>query len=85
MALQWFEPNLLSDSDPEDCPLWMDNWSEHELDCLQMKESQCINKYVVEFNHIASQLQGYRDGTLHHFYTGLPNCIKDEICHVGKP
>ncbi|KAG6326228.1 hypothetical protein ID866_12860 [Astraeus odoratus] len=21
----------------------------------------------------------------HHFYTGLPDHIKDEICHVGKP
>ncbi|KAG6327362.1 hypothetical protein ID866_11727 [Astraeus odoratus] len=105
MALQWFEPDLLSDSDPDDCPLWMDDWkefiielqtifgphdlvtdAEHELDHLQMKESQCINKYVIEFNHIASQLRGYRDGMLHHhFYTGLPDHIKDEICCVGKP
>ncbi|KAG6326890.1 hypothetical protein ID866_12199 [Astraeus odoratus] len=99
MALQWFEPNLLSDSDPDDHPLWMDDWrefiielqttfrphdlvtdAEHELDCLRMKENQCINKYVVEFNCIALQLQGYGDGTLHHhFYTGLPDHIKDEI------
>ncbi|KAG6327019.1 hypothetical protein ID866_12070 [Astraeus odoratus] len=50
-----------------------------------MKENQHVNKYVVEFNCIASQLQGYGDGTLcHHFYTGLPNHIKDKICHVGK-
>ncbi|KAG6328426.1 hypothetical protein ID866_10663, partial [Astraeus odoratus] len=97
MALQWFEPNLLSDSDPNDCPLWMDDWkefivelqttfrphnlvtdAEHKLDHLQMKENQHINKYVVEFNCIASQLQGYGDGALcHHFYTSLPNCIKD--------
>ncbi|KAG6329456.1 hypothetical protein ID866_9633 [Astraeus odoratus] len=91
--------------DPNDHPLWMDNWREfvielqttfrphnlvadakHELDHLQMKENQCINKYVVEFNCIASQLQGYGDGALcHHFYTGLPDHIKDKICHVGKP
>ncbi|KAG6327249.1 hypothetical protein ID866_11840 [Astraeus odoratus] len=103
MALQWFEPNLLSDSNPDDCPLWMDNWKEfiielqttfgphdpvtdakHELDHLQMKENQHINKYVVEFNCIASQLQGYGDGALHHhFYTGLPDHIKDEICCIG--
>ncbi|KAG6326627.1 hypothetical protein ID866_12462 [Astraeus odoratus] len=89
MALQWFEPDLLSDSDPDDRPLWMDNWkefvielqttfgphdpvadTEHELDHLQMKESQCINK---------------DDALHHHFYTGLPNHIKDEICCVGKP
>ncbi|KAG6328232.1 hypothetical protein ID866_10857, partial [Astraeus odoratus] len=88
MVLQWFEPDLLSDSNPNNCPLWMDNWrefiielqttfgphdlvanAEHELDHLQMKDNQCINKYVVEFNCIALQLQGYRDGALcHHFY-----------------
>ncbi|KAG6326123.1 hypothetical protein ID866_12966 [Astraeus odoratus] len=28
MVLQWFEPDLLSDSDPDDRPLWMDNWKE---------------------------------------------------------
>ncbi|KAG6330264.1 hypothetical protein ID866_8825 [Astraeus odoratus] len=28
MALQWFEPNLLSDSNPDDHPLWMDDWRE---------------------------------------------------------
>ncbi|KAG6328458.1 hypothetical protein ID866_10631 [Astraeus odoratus] len=62
MVLQWFEPDLLSDSDPNDHPLWMDDWREfvielqttfrphnpvtdakHKLDCLQMKENQCIN------------------------------------------
>ncbi|KAG6328655.1 hypothetical protein ID866_10434 [Astraeus odoratus] len=87
MVLQWFEPNLLSDSNPNNHPLWMDNWrefvielqttfgphnpvtdTEHELDCLQMKENQQINNTLC-----------------HHFYTGLPDCIKDEICHVGKP
>ncbi|KIO12109.1 hypothetical protein M404DRAFT_90848, partial [Pisolithus tinctorius Marx 270] len=34
----------------------------------------------------ASQVQGYGDGTLcHFFYTGLPDHIKDEVCQVGKP
>ncbi|KAG6327533.1 hypothetical protein ID866_11556 [Astraeus odoratus] len=105
MALEWFEPDLLSSSDPEDCPLWMDNWkefiielqstfsphnlvtdAENQLDHLQMKDSQCINKYVVEFNRLASQVHGYGDRALHHyFYSGLPDCIKEEICQVGKP
>ncbi|KAG6330022.1 hypothetical protein ID866_9068 [Astraeus odoratus] len=26
MVLQWFEPDLLSDGNPDDCPLWMDDW-----------------------------------------------------------
>ncbi|KAG6325713.1 hypothetical protein ID866_13375 [Astraeus odoratus] len=34
-----------------------------------MKDGQCINKYVVEFNRLASQVRGYGD---------------DEICWVGK-
>jgi len=40
---------------------------------------------VVDFNHIVSQIRGYGDGALHHhFYTGLPDRIKDEISCVGK-
>ncbi|KAG6326492.1 hypothetical protein ID866_12597 [Astraeus odoratus] len=74
MALKWFEPDLLSSSNPRSCPLWMDDWTEfviklqstfgphnpvtdakNQLDHLQMKENQCINKYV------------------------------DKICRIGKP
>ncbi|KAG6327268.1 hypothetical protein ID866_11821 [Astraeus odoratus] len=100
MALEWFKPDLLSSSDPEDCPLWMDDWkefiielqstfgphnpvadAENQLDHLQMKDGQCINKYVVEFNRLTSQVRSYRDGALrHYFYSGLPDRIKDEIC-----
>ncbi|KAG6327957.1 hypothetical protein ID866_11132 [Astraeus odoratus] len=105
MALEWFEPDLLSSSNPGTYPLWMDDWTEfvielqstfsphnpvadaeNQLNHLQMKENQCINKYVVEFNQLASQVRGYGDGTLcHQFYSGLPDHIKDKICHVGKP
>ncbi|KAG6328341.1 hypothetical protein ID866_10748 [Astraeus odoratus] len=100
MALEWFKPDLLSSSNPEDHPLWMDNWKEfiielqstfgphnlvtdakNQLDYLQMKDGQCINKYVVEFNRLVSQVCGYGDGALHHyFYSGLPDHVKDEIC-----
>ncbi|KAG6329353.1 hypothetical protein ID866_9736 [Astraeus odoratus] len=60
--------------------------AENQLDHLQMKENQCINKYMVEFNWLMSQVRGYGDGALcHQFYSGLPDCIKDKICHVGKP
>ncbi|KAG6326855.1 hypothetical protein ID866_12234, partial [Astraeus odoratus] len=100
MALEWFELDLLSSSDPEDCPLWMDDWkefvielqstfgphnpvadAENQLDHLQMKDGQCINKYVVEFNRLTSQVRGYGDGALcHYFYSSLPDHVKDEIC-----
>ncbi|KAG6327525.1 hypothetical protein ID866_11564 [Astraeus odoratus] len=60
--------------------------AENQLDHLQMKENQQINKYMVKFNRLTSQVRGYGDGALHHqFYSGLPNHIKDKICHVGKP
>ena len=60
--------------------------AEHQLDNLSMKEGQKINKYVVEFNRLAGQVHGYGDGALRHiFYSGLPDCIKDEISRVGKP
>ncbi|KAG6327466.1 hypothetical protein ID866_11623 [Astraeus odoratus] len=105
MALKWFEPDLLSSSNPRSHSLWMDDWTEfvielqstfgphnpvtdaeNQLDHLQMKENQQINKYVVEFNRLVSQVRGYGDGALcHQFYSGLPDHIKDEICHVGKP
>ena len=51
-----------------------------------MKEGQNINKYIVEFNRLTRQVYGYGDGALCHiFYSGLPDCIKDEISHIGKP
>ncbi|KAG6326634.1 hypothetical protein ID866_12455, partial [Astraeus odoratus] len=60
--------------------------AEHQLDNLLMKDGNCINKYIVEFNCLATQVHGYREGALHHmFYSGLPDCIKDKIAHVGKP
>ncbi|KAG6326431.1 hypothetical protein ID866_12658 [Astraeus odoratus] len=60
--------------------------TENQLNHLQMKENQCINKYVVEFNWLASQVRGYGNGALRHqFYSGLPDHIKDEICRIGKP
>jgi hypothetical protein len=60
--------------------------AKHDLDHLSMKDGQRITKYVVEFNRIASQIRGYREGALqHHFYNGLPDHIKDEISCVGKP
>ena len=59
--------------------------AEHQLNHLRMKDTHCINRYVINLNRIASQVQGYGDGALHHhFYSGLPNQIKDEISCIGK-
>ena len=60
--------------------------AEHQLDHLRMKDTHRVNCYVVDFNRITSQVWGYSDGALHHhFYSGLPDQIKDEISHIGKP
>jgi len=60
--------------------------AEHQLDHLHMKENYRANRYMVDFNRIASQIWGYGDGALHHhFSTGLPDRIKDEISRIGKP
>ena len=60
--------------------------AEHQLRHLSLEDKQHISKYVVEFNHLACQLQGYGDGALRHlFYSGLLDRIKDEIFCVGKP
>jgi hypothetical protein len=105
MALEWFEPDLLNLDDPEDHPLWMEDYrefvlelqinfgphdpvgdAEHQLDHLSMKDGQRVNKYVVEFNRLSTQVRGYGEGALrHHFYNGLPDRIKDEVSRVGKP
>ncbi|KAG6327928.1 hypothetical protein ID866_11161 [Astraeus odoratus] len=35
---------------------------------------------------VQTRLESHGHDTLHHqFYSGLPNHIKDEICHIGKP
>jgi len=60
--------------------------AEHQLKHLRMKDAHCITRYIVDFNRLASQVQDYRDGVLHHlFYSGLPDHLKDEIARVGKP
>jgi len=104
MALEWFEPDLLSGR-LSSRPGWVDDYSEFmlelqtnfgphdpsgdaemQLEQLNMREGQCINKYVVEFQRLASQVCGWGDGALCcQFYNGLPARIKDEISRMGKP
>jgi hypothetical protein len=60
--------------------------AEMQLEQLNMREGQCINKYVVEFQRLASQVCRWGDGALcHQFYNRLPAHIKDEISCMSKP
>ena len=59
---------------------------EYQLDHLTMKDGQLINKYVVEFNWIAMQVQSCREGAFwNHFYNSLSNHIKDKVSCIWKP
>ncbi|OJA12819.1 hypothetical protein AZE42_13686 [Rhizopogon vesiculosus] len=59
--------------------------AEAQLEELQMQDGHCINKYVVEFQHLTSQVWGYSDGALRcQFYSGLPSWVKDKISHVHQ-
>ncbi|KAG6328063.1 hypothetical protein ID866_11026 [Astraeus odoratus] len=73
MALQWFEPNLLSDSNPNDHPLWMDDWREF---VIELQTTLRPHNPVTDAKHELDCLQMKE--------SGLPNHIKDEICCVGK-
>ena len=60
--------------------------AEHQLDHPTMKDGQHITKYVVKFNQIVTQVLGYGEVALwYHFYNSLPDHIKDEVSHIGKP
>ncbi|KAG6327587.1 hypothetical protein ID866_11502 [Astraeus odoratus] len=59
--------------------------AKHQLDNLSMKDGSHINKYIVEFNRLATQVHGYGEGALRHmFYNRLPDRIKDEIACIGN-
>src|SRR5271163_209771 len=101
MALEFFEPSLLSF---DDLPDWLDDWSlfvktlrtqlgpidptadaEDSLDNLKMRDNQHILKYNVEFNRLSIQT-GWSDGVLRHrYYAGLAERIKDIMGQQGKP
>ena len=59
--------------------------AESRLRTLSMKTEQQITKYVVNFNRLATQVLWGENTFWHQFYTGLPDCIKDQIANVGKP
>ncbi|KAG6326931.1 hypothetical protein ID866_12158, partial [Astraeus odoratus] len=61
--------------------------AKNQLDHLQMKENQCINKYMVEFNQLASQVRGYGNDDLCYLAQEINmhywEC-KEEVQHTNK-
>src|SRR3984893_14757573 len=99
-ALEWFELAILRESAEEDWLedwdlfLWelKTNFglfnptrdTKVEIDHLCIKDSHCVTKYNVKFNHLSVWLY-WDEATLHHnYYHGLPNQIKDEIAQIRK-
>src|ERR1700720_1317178 len=58
--------------------------SESKIENLTMKSSQCIAKYIVEFNRLATIMGWDGHALRHQFYRGLPSCIKDKLARIGK-
>ncbi|KIN94663.1 hypothetical protein M404DRAFT_34836 [Pisolithus tinctorius Marx 270] len=76
MSLAWFKPDLLN-PDNYDCLLWMDDY--HEF-------LQELTTNFSPHDAIADAVKDYSVSALHHhFYSRLPDCIKDEITWVRKP
>ncbi|KAG6327902.1 hypothetical protein ID866_11187 [Astraeus odoratus] len=79
MALEWFELDLLSSGNPGSCPLWMDDWTEF---VIELQSTFSPHNPVTDAENQLDHLQmkeSYGNGTLcHQFYSGLPDCIKDE-------
>jgi hypothetical protein len=99
-ALEWFEPGLLSEDEPD----WLNDYAEFreeltsnfgphdvvgdaedELEGLRMRENQRITKYLTQFNRLAALVDWGPAALRHQFYKGLPTRIKDDVCRVGKP
>ena len=59
--------------------------AESKLRMLSMKSDQRIAKYVMDFNRLATQVLWGENALQYQFYTGFPDCIKDQIANVGKP
>ena len=99
-ALEWFEPALFSDDEPDwltDFSLFRDellsNFGPHdavgdaedELESLKMRDNQRITKYATQFNRYAALVDWGPAALRHQFYKGLPPRIKDELARSDKP
>ncbi|KIN96834.1 hypothetical protein M404DRAFT_32882 [Pisolithus tinctorius Marx 270] len=85
MALEWFKPDLLGLNDPNNWRLWMDSWREFILELqTTFGPHNLVADAKSQLDHLHMK-ESYRDGALrHHFYSGLPDWIKDKLCHLAQ-
>jgi hypothetical protein len=99
-ALEWFEPSILDNSEPDwesDYTLFMDELqtnfgpfdsvgdAEVDLVTLRMGENHRYIKFIIIFNRLASEVDWNEHALRHSFYQALPNRIKDEMSHIERP
>ncbi|KIM53774.1 hypothetical protein SCLCIDRAFT_44829, partial [Scleroderma citrinum Foug A] len=78
MALKWFKPDLLNVSNPNTHPIWMDNY--HQF-ISKLKSNFGPHDLVGDAEHQLDNLSMKKGQKINN----LPDHIKDEISHVGKP
>ena len=99
-ALDWFKPSLTSSLNPAWLDDYSNSVSElrknfglhnpkaeakADLENLHMCDNQCIVKYLINFNWLATCVQWGKAALRRQLYHGLPSWIEDEITCVGKP
>ena len=99
-ALDWFEPGLTFEDEPD----WLHSYSDFlselrinfrphnpeanakaELETLRTCDNQRITKYNVDFNCLAPRVKWGESALLRQYYIRLLARIKDKFVHVGKP
>ncbi|KAG6327622.1 hypothetical protein ID866_11467 [Astraeus odoratus] len=80
MALEWFESDLLSSGNSGSHPLWMDDWTEFIIELQStIGPHNPVTDAENQLNHLQMKENQHINNALHHqFYSGLPDCIKDE-------
>jgi hypothetical protein len=59
--------------------------AEAALENLVMRDNHHVNKYIVEFYRLASEIHWDDKALCRRFYKNLPARLKNEISRVGKP
>ncbi|KIN95633.1 hypothetical protein M404DRAFT_33998 [Pisolithus tinctorius Marx 270] len=80
MALEWFKLDLLGVEDPNDQPLWMNSWREFGLELqTAFGPNNPVADAKSQLDHLHMKDNQCINSVLHHhFYSGLPDHIKDE-------
>ena len=57
----------------------------NSLESLKLKDSGKATRYTINFNRYAQKTSWNDQALSRQFYKNLPDRLKDEIAHIGKP